>query len=93
MDLQKKTSKNPLFFAKGFQQVHGFNPPALHLTQNSLHGRIPGSRHGTGARHDLRSPASNYTKPGGKKSIQWMAVHLLFLFWGDEFFKPAIFYP
>lgn len=24
----KKTSKNPLFFAKRFQQVHGFNPPA-----------------------------------------------------------------
>lgn len=84
----KKTSKKPCFLPRvSNRSMVSTHPPwrkpthhgHWHLTQDSLHSRIPGSRHTTGARHDLRSPASNYTKPGGKKSIQWMAVHLLFV--------------
>ena len=100
----KKTSKTPLFFAKGFQQVHGFNPPALaethhhghgrHLTQDSLHSRIPGSRHGTGARHDL-STASQwvlYQAWGEKNPFSEWLCSLTFFYFEEIFFKPAIFF-
>ena len=108
-------NKNHCFCQGGSWETHPpWRKPAhhghgRHLTQDSLHSRIPGGRHGTGARHDLRCGGSeakkikpDWNRPSPvtipawgyqpeKKSIQWIAVHGLFLFWGDFFLNQQFF--
>ena len=103
MDLQKKHPKTPCFLPRvSNRSMVSTRPPWRKPTTTGTDGTSPktaftaaspAAATALGPVMTSAQPASgSCTKPGGKKSIQWMAVFTYFFYFEEIFFKPAIFF-